>query len=171
MKKMYAYTKMIMAAMVMMLAFTSCDEDAALAYDLEGVWQGSIVGEYYHHRYGDNDYDTEIMFSQRGSWYNGGTGYEIDRNYRTGRYTKNYFEWSVSRGRIYLRYDDGSEVVIRDFETYWMGHKMRFRGYFDDRYTGEALASFNLVKVESPNETYDYFYRRQAPAMDENEEE
>ena len=171
MKKMYAYTKMFMAMMAVMLAFTSCDEDAALAYDLEGVWQGSIVGEYYSYRgYAtDDEYDTEIMFEQNGSWMNGGSGYEIDYNYHTRRYTKAYFTWSVKRGRIHMHYDDGTHVVIRDFETYWFHNRMRFKGYFDDAKTGRPLASFNLVKVDSPDDYYETYYSRQA--KDFNEEE
>ena len=163
---MYAYMKMMLVAMAAMLVFTSCDDDAALAYDLDGVWQGTIVGNYYNYRRGSNDYDTEIMFRQRGSWGSGGTGYEIDRNWRTGRYTKNYFNWTVHNGRIYIDYDDGFHVIIRDFETYTMGGHLRFRGYFDDYDTGEQLASFNLIKVESRDDYYDYYYsRRQAPEL------
>ena len=166
---MYAYTKMIMATMAVMLAFTSCDEDAALAYDLEGVWQGTIIGDYYSYRGYEvsDEYDTEIMFDQDGSWLKGGQGYEIDYNLRTHRSTKVYFRWSVKRGRIHLHYDDGAHVVIRDFETYWVGSRMRFKGYFDDAETGRPLASFNLIKVDSPD---DYFDSRQAPAFNTEEE-
>lgn len=166
---MYAYTKMIMATMAVMLAFTSCDEDAALAYDLEGVWQGTIIGDYYSYRGYEvsDEYDTEIMFDQDGSWLKGGQGYEIDYNLRTHRSTKVYFRWSVKRGRIHLHYDDGAHVVIRDFETYWVGSRMRFKGYFDDAESGRPLASFNLIKVDSPD---DYFDSRQAPAFNTEEE-
>lgn len=165
---MYAYTKMFMAMMAVMLAFTSCDEDAALAYDLEGVWQGTITGEYYTYRgYVDEDYDTEIMFEQNGSWLNGGTGYEIDYSYSTRRYNKVLFTWHVKNGRIHLHYDDGTHVVIRDFETYWVGSRMRFKGYFDDAETGRPLASFNLIKVDSPD---DYFDSRQSPSFNNEEE-
>lgn len=161
MKTMYAYTKMILMATVAILTLTGCDNDAALAYDLDGVWQGTIYGDYYSYRRGSNDYDTEIMFHQYGAWGSGGNGYEIDRNRRTGRYTKNYFEWSVRNGRIHIAYDDGYHIVIRDFDTYWRGGLMRFRGYFDDYDTGEQLASFDLVKVESSSDYYDYYYTRQ----------
>jgi len=166
---MYAYTKMIMATMAVMLAFTSCDEDAALAYDLEGVWQGTIIGDYYSYRGYEvsDEYDTEIMFDQDGSWLKGGQGYEIDYNLRTHRSTKVYFRWSVKRGRIHLHYDDGAHVVIRDFETYWVGSRMRFKGYFDDAETGRPLASFNLIKVDSPD---DYFDSRQSPSFNNEEE-
>ena len=158
-----------MATMAVMLAFTSCDEDAALAYDLEGVWQGTIIGDYYSYRGYEvsDEYDTEIMFDQDGSWLKGGQGYEIDYNLRTHRSTKVYFRWSVKRGRIHLHYDDGAHVVIRDFETYWVGSRMRFKGYFDDAETGRPLASFNLIKVDSPD---DYFDSRQAPAFNTEEE-
>jgi len=166
---MYVYTKMIMATMAVMLAFTSCDEDAALAYDLEGVWQGTIIGDYYSYRGYEvsDEYDTEIMFDQDGSWLKGGQGYEIDYNLRTHRSTKVYFRWSVKRGRIHLHYDDGAHVVIRDFETYWVGSRMRFKGYFDDAETGRPLASFNLIKVDSPD---DYFDSRQSPSFNNEEE-
>lgn len=164
MKKIYTYTKLTLIALVALTAFTSCDEDVSLAYDLDGVWQGTITGNYYSYRRGSNDYDTEIMFHQTGVWGSGGTGYEIDRNIGTGRYTKNYFDWSVKGGRIYLDYDDGFCIIIRDYETYWVGGRMRFRGYFDDYDTGEQLASFNLVKVESSSDYYDRYYQKQEAA-------
>ena len=41
---------------------------------------------------------------------------------------------------------------------------MRFRGYFDDYDTGEQLAAFNLVKVESSSDYYDRYYQKQEAA-------
>ena len=162
MKKMYYYTKMIVVAMIAMMAFTSCDEDTDLAYNLEGVWEGTITGNYYSYRgYTTNDYDTQIMFKQAGSWGSGGTGYETDYHRESRRYTKVFFDWTVRDGRIYLHYEDGVYVVIRDFETYWAMSRMRFRGYFDNYDTGEQLAAFNLIKVESPDDYYDGNYSRQ----------
>ena len=151
---MFTYTKAMFFALLAMTAFTSCDSDTMLAYDLDGVWEGTINGDYYSNHYGGyNDYDTQIMFHQRGAWGSGGTGYEIDRDNTTGRYTRSNFDWTVRNGRIYLSYDDGYDVIIRDYETYTMGNAMRFRGYFDDYRTGEQLASFNLIKV---SERYSY---------------
>jgi len=158
---MYAYTKMLFVALTAAVMLTGCDSDTSLAMDLDGVWQGEILGNYYSYRRGSNDYDTEIMFRQNGVFSNGGTGYEIDRNFATGRYTKNYFDWSVNGGRIYLHYDDGYRVIIRDYDTYWMGGRLRFRGYFDNYDTGEQMASFNLVKVESSSDYYDRYYQMQ----------
>lgn len=155
MKKIYTNIAVALMAVLTITAFTSCDSDVDLAYDLDGIWQGTIVGNYYYDRYGTTytDYDTEICFYQDGSFSRGGTGYEIDRDNTTGRYTRSNFDWTVRNGRIYLSYDDGYDVIIRDYETYTMGNAMRFRGYFEDYRTGEQLASFNLIKV---SERYSY---------------
>ena len=155
MKKIYTNIAVALMAVLTMTGFTSCDSDVDLAYDLDGIWQGTIVGNYYYDRYGTTytDYDTEICFYQDGSFSRGGTGYEIDRDNTTGRYTRSNFDWTVRNGRIYLSYDDGYDVIIRDYETYTMGNAMRFRGYFEDYRTGEQLASFNLIKV---SERYSY---------------
>ena len=121
MKTIFTYTKMMFILVMTVMTLASCDEDRDLAYDLEGVWQGTITGNYYSYRgYASNDYDTEIMFRQPDSWSKGGDGYEIDYNYETRRYTKVYFDWVVRDGKIILRYDDGQKVIIRDFETYYV---------------------------------------------------
>ena len=155
MKKIYTHIAVALMAVLTMTAFTSCDKDSEIAYDLDGIWQGTIVGNYYSSRYGATrtDYDTEIRFYQNGAFSRGGTGYEIDRENWTGYTTRFDFDWKVRDERIYITYDDGFQVVIRDWETYYMGNTMRFRGYFEDYHTGEQLASFNLIKV---SERYSY---------------
>lgn len=130
------------------LAFTSCDDDIDVAYDLNGIWQGTIEGNYYYDRYGNNEgWDTEIEFVQHGDFASGGYGYEVDYSWRTGRGYSSSFNWEVRNGRIHMLYDDGYHIVVRDYEFYYVGNGQRFRGYFDDYDTGETLASFNLVKV------------------------
>lgn len=132
---------------------TACDsddiEDMDQAYDMNGIWQGTIEGNYYYDRYqsSDNSWDTEIQFVQDGDFSNGGYGVEEDYSYTTGRVSRSQFYWEVRNGKILLDYDDGYRVIIRDYELYSVGSGMRFRGYFDDHDTGEQLASFNLVKV------------------------
>lgn len=155
MKKFYTNIAVALMAVFTMTALTSCDRDSDIAYDLDGIWQGTIIGNYYADRYGTTrtDYDTEIRFYQDGVFSRGGTGYEIDRESWTGRISQFDFEWRVRDGRIYITYDDGYRVVIRDWETYYVNNTMRFRGYFDDYETGEQMASFNLVKVA---ERYSY---------------
>lgn len=149
MKKFYTNIAVALMAVLTMTAFTSCDEDADIAYDLDGIWQGTIIGDFYSDRYGTTrtDYDTEICFYQSSTFSRSGTGYEIDRESWSGHISEFDFDWTVNNGRIYISYSDGYKIVIRDWETYYMGNTMRFRGYFEDYYTGETVASFNLIKV------------------------
>lgn len=148
MKKIYSYTVMALMTALMMTTLTSCDKDVSLAYDLDGIWSGTIIGDYYYDRYHSREtvYDTEIRFDQRGDFSRGGTGYQVD--YYHGRlYREFYFEWKVRDQRIYIYYDDGYDVVIRDYELYDVGSTSHFRGYFDDTYDGTPTASFDLVKI------------------------
>ena len=46
MKKIYDYTRFMLMALVTMVAFSSCDEDSDIAYDLDGAWSGTVVGDY-----------------------------------------------------------------------------------------------------------------------------
>lgn len=129
--------------------FTACDEDAEKAYDLNGIWEGTINGQYYYDRYQSNEsWDTEICFVQDGDFSRGGYGTERDYSNNSSYYTENDFDWEVSNGRIYLYYDDGYEVVIDDYDIYSRGNSLRFRGYFVNNKTGESLASFDLIKTE-----------------------
>lgn len=157
MKKIFTYTLMLLMAAV---TFTSCepDPDADLAYDIAGVWQGSIDGNFYINRYRSNSYDTEISFTRRDMY--GGTGYEVDYNLDTRRYSYIDFDWTVRNNRIIIDYHDGYSVIVRDYEVYSMRGALRFRGYFDDYDTREELAHFNLVKVEDQNDSYYMRYSR-----------
>ena len=149
MKKFYTNTMMALMGALMMTTLTSCDKDTMLAWDLDGLWSGTIVGDYYYDRYHSREtvYDTEIYFYQNGEFSKGGTGYQIDRNRETRRYTRYDFDWRVKNQKIYIYYDDNYEVVIRDYEIYDVGRTSHFRGYLDDAYDGSQLASFDLVKV------------------------
>ena len=149
MNKTSHYLKTIVLSLVAVLAMASCtDDDTQQAYDLDGYWQGSIMGNYYADRFHSSDnWDTEIWFVQDGDLSSGGYGRERDYNMLTGYAYEVDFLWEVHNGRIYIDYDDGYSVVIRDYELYYVGSGQRFRGYFDDPWTGETLASFNLVKI------------------------
>ena len=148
MTRIYSYITMLLAA-VATLTLTSChDDDADQAYDLNGVWEGTIQGNYYEDRFHSNDYDTEIRFVQEGVFSRGGYGVEIDypRDWRKPTVEVG-FDWEVRNGKIYLDYEDGYHVIIRDYDMYSRNNRMRFRGYFDDYRTGETLASFDLLKT------------------------
>lgn len=141
---------MCMFALMTALSLMSCDDDADLAYDLNGIWEGTIQGEYYYNRHHSRAtrWETQIQFVQDGDFSRGGYGVEFDYNYDTGYGSWSEFDWKVRDGRIYIYYySDDYEVVIRDYELYTMLGTPRFRGYFVDRYTGEDMAAFTLVKT------------------------
>ena len=147
MKTMIERIGLMMMVLLSALALTSCDEDTETAYDLDGIWQGTINGNYYQDRYGYTEsWDTEIRFYQNGDFSRGGSGEERDWDYR-GKCYSSRFDWKVRNGRIYLYYDDGYNIVIDRYDLYWRSNTQRFRGYFEDFDTGDQLASFDLVKV------------------------
>ena len=147
MKTMIERIGLMMMVLLSALTLTSCDEDTETAYDLDGIWQGTINGNYYQDRYGYTEsWDTEIRFYQNGDFSRGGSGEEHDWDYR-GKCYSSRFDWKVRNGRIYLYYDDGYNIVIDRYDLYWRSNTQRFRGYFEDFDTGDQLASFDLVKV------------------------
>ena len=164
MKKLYSQAATLLLALTALLTLNSCDKDTMLAYDLDGIWEGSVASKFFSYRYGQaTEYtDVEICFSQSGAWEAGGTGYEIDW-YGRNSY-KSYFRWSVRNGRIYIDYDDTHyTVVVRDFDIGYHGGREYFNGYFDRYDTGEELAHFSLRKIVSGN-SYRYadpYYARE----------
>ena len=147
MKTMIERIGLMMMVLLSALTLTSCDEDTETAYDLDGIWQGTMNGNYYQDRYGYTEsWDTEIRFYQDGDFSRGGSGEERDWDYR-GKCYSSRFNWKVRNGRIYLYYDDGYNIVIDRYDLYWRSNTQRFRGYFEDFDTGDQLASFDLVKV------------------------
>ena len=116
MQKTRHYIKTIAIAIVAMATMSGCtDDDTQQAYDLNGYWQGSIQGDYYSDRYGGGDsWDTEIWFVQDGDFSNGGYGREIDYARYSGIVSDVEFVWEVRNGRIYIDYDDGYRIIIRD---------------------------------------------------------
>ena len=147
MKTMIERIGLMMMVLLSALTLTSCDEDTETAYDLDGIWQGTINGNYYQDRYGYTEsWDTEIRFYQNGDFSRGGSGEERDWDYR-GKCYSSRFDWKVRNGRIYLYYDDGYNIVIDRYDLYWRSNTQRFRGYFEDFDTGDQLASFDLWKV------------------------
>lgn len=131
------------------LTMTSCDEDTETAYDLDGIWSGTIVGSYYEDRHGNitqDVWETDIQFVQDGDFSRGGWGRERDWQ---GRHLVSdvNFDWKVRNGRIYIHFYDGYDVVIRDYDLYYTGNTLRFRGYFESPDGRTDLGAFNLVKV------------------------
>ncbi len=148
MRKTKHFAALLLLFVMSMFTLSSCtNSDMDQAYDLSGYWQGTIYGNYYSNRYHNtNIYDTEILFVQDGAFSNGGTGVERDYD-RYGLVNECGFEWEVVNGYIYLYYNDGYRIIIRQYELYSRGYSQRFRGSFDEYYTGEQLATFDLIKT------------------------
>lgn len=144
MKKIYTILALALVGCMPWL-LTSCEsEDEQIVYNLEGIWRGQIQSTYYYNRYGrTTEYtDTQIEFNHDSYGYARGRGREVDySSYGYGEVV--YFNYTVRNGEIYLDYDDGSHIIIYNWEMY--GNT--FRGEFHDYRTGEYLASFSLYRV------------------------
>lgn len=181
MKKFFTYTKALLIAMMAVMTFTSCEEDDA--YDAEtlvhGYWQG-YLGVYYSNRWhvSGTEYATEMHFTNKGSYYTSGRGYEVD--YDTRNPYKNYayctFKWFIVDGEITLIYDDDmwNPVYISHYSLY----SSRFRGQINDG-SGRNI-QFDFDNVSSSNwddrfsgygRHYDgsFYYSRQS-CLDDDEQ-
>lgn len=125
-----------------MLSLTSCDDDK-IARSLDGIWEGEVSTAYFNYRGNSSQY-VDIQFYADPSQYAKGDGIERDYSNTTGTYTECGFRFEVKNSRIYLYYDDGYDVMIRNYELL-DGH---FSGEFLDRY-GNYLASFDLYRVDN----------------------
>lgn len=173
MKRFCNYLTFVVMLMATAVSMTSCDDDDAdQAYDMNGIWQGIIQGSYYVDRFHNNDYDTEIQFVQEGVFAHGGYGLETDYPHdRHKPFVQVGFDWTVRDGKIYLEYDDGYRVIIRDYELYSVGRSAHFRGYFDNYDTGETMASFDLVKISDATDlSYAKKHRTDFSAEEDEEE-
>ena len=145
MKRIFTQFTMVMMTLVMAMTMTSCDEDVDQAYDLNGTWEGWIRTTRMSDRFNNytEDWETTIIFEQDGDFSRGGYGIEYDYSPRGNRHV-NEFEWQVRNGRIYIYYDDGTDIVIDHYSQ----TSNRFSGIFCDARTFEDVASFQLIKTD-----------------------
>lgn len=145
-------------ALLTLTLFTACDEDHAIAYDLEGQWQGDF-GMYYEYEshgriYRYDSYDTDIRFVPSSSFSTHGYGYQIDW-YTAGPYDymSMQFEWQARNGAIYLHYpyNPDWDAVIYDY---------RLNDYYFSGYFGDTRIHFSLRKIDGYYDwdAYDYTY-------------
>ena len=157
MKKLSILLSMLLFA-TMTITFTSCDDDADIAYTLEGTWQGNM---YMSSSYSGRTYDatsSEVCFSQDPYAYSSGTGYWVDYYSNAPRdYLAYHITLTVRNRIIYVHfYEDGSDIEIRDYRL----SDNRFTGRI---YMGDSFVDFSLRHVSSPNWNdygwgYDYWY-------------
>lgn len=132
------------------VSFTACDDDAEVAYLLEGAWEGNmhVYSWYDGHEYVATHSEIEFY---RG--YDSGTGVWVDYydNAPWGYYVANHITWRVRNQNIYIHFvEEGTDAVIYDYSLnggYFMGEL---------EVEGGDKAYFRLSKTYSPN--WDDYY-------------
>ena len=160
MKKLY--TTLMMAMMgLMTLSFTSCETDEQIAYDLEGTWVGNMS---IADAYGESYVESEITFLRYSNSYTEGNGIWADyygpRDYEVYR-----FEWYVDFGTIYIRFDDGARVEIRNYSL----TANRFDGRFWDGYKEVSFGLYNSTRRSADYYNWGGSYYRTRGAADSTE--
>ena len=166
------HTLMTMVAIAMLsFTVTSCDEDEAIAYTLEGTWKGDVHvrsswdNHYYYATY------SYVYFDRDPYTYSSGTGswvdYYSDAPYD---YIANHIEWTVRNRAIIVYFvEDDYKATIYDYSL----SEHYFDGYI---YTYDnKKVSFHLTKIASPNwsnyryGTYwnDYYYAKKNDFVEE----
>jgi hypothetical protein len=136
------------AVAISAMTFTSCDDDADVAYLLEGAWSGNM---YVHSSYNGHIYDatyTEIEFFRD---YDSGDGVWIDYySNAPWDYVANHITWRVVDQNIYIHFvEDGVNAVIYDYSIDYVHGEKRFTGYIEIE--GGDYADFSLTQIASPN--------------------
>lgn len=161
--KKFTYLFSLVLLLMSGFVFTSCDDDAEVAYKLEGVWRGNM---YVQHEYNGQTYDaiySVIEFVRDSYNYDSGYGYWVDYyngSYWGRNYVANHFDWTVTNGviKIYFR-EEHSTIWI---ENYHLGHRY-FNGVI---YDGSARVEFELEHTSRPNWDDYYYYGYYAPKQD-----
>jgi hypothetical protein len=154
MKKIFT---LALLAVTVLVTLSSCRDDE-IAEDLAGIWEGEVAQAYFLNRYSTAvDYQSvDIEFYKNPYRYAQGDGIEYDyTGYdRHGNcyYYVSRFVYEVRNGRIYMDYDDRTRVVISRYSL----SGSRFSGTFNDYYSGEYLADFDLYRVDG------YYYNTHA---------
>jgi hypothetical protein len=88
-----------------------------------------------------------IEFSRQG--YSDGYGMEYDYQGNSGAYIDCPFTFKVTNGTIFMEYDDGSRVAIRNYsltDTHFSGDFYEWVGNYS---IGSYIAHFDFYKVTS----------------------
>lgn len=148
--------KIASCLLIVLFALTlhSCEDDE-IAQQLDGIWEGQVASTYFSHRFGEQtEYQyVDIEFYADPYKYAKGAGMEYDYYGYSNAYSKCAFSFEVRNGIIYLDYDDGTSVAIRNYRL----NGSRFSGEFIDYWSGDYLASFDFTKVS--NWRYNRSYR------------
>jgi len=146
MKKIYAYTKTLLLALLAMTTMNSCEtDDHYLAEQLmDRDWQG-YLGAYYQDRWSlsGEEYRTVMRFVSHDTYATSGRGYELD--YRVNSWRDDYayctFKWFIVDGEITLIYDDDQWTPIYIIDYRLTG--TTFDGYIYDGSGRKIVFEFN----------------------------
>ena len=113
MKKIYTNIAVALMTVLTITAFTSCESDEQIAYDLSGEWEGYMGESYYDHWGYENyaEYYTVMRFYRNGSssyryGATKGEGEQIDYvNGSRYRPYNRYFTWEGDWGTIYITFN------------------------------------------------------------------
>ena len=140
MKRLYTLGMLALVAL-MSLTFTSCDDDANVAYYLDGTWRGNM---YVNSTYDGVTYTSTYSVITFNAGYNSGSGYWVDY-YTNGHwgsrdYVANHIYWKVRDRNIYIHFvEENTDVVIYNYS---LGDSY-FSGQVD---AGGSYADFHLSK-------------------------
>lgn len=142
----------IALALFTLMSVTSCQsKDERLAYYLDGIWEGYIIGN-------GKTYEATIEFVQEGFYDAYGYGYEWDTGWSHGRTKRTYFEWYVQNRNIFIHYEDMAygTYIVMDYDRLprSTAEGVTLNGAFIDDYTGEWLADFRLRKMYNHENYY-----------------
>ncbi len=126
------------------MTLTSCNEDAEVAYHLEGAWKGNM---HVYSSWNGREYAATYSEIEFYSGYDSGTGVWVDYySNAPWDYVANHIRWYVSNGAIYIHFvEEGTDAVIYDYQlgTY------RFTGLLE--VVDGDYANFSLEHISSPN--------------------
>lgn len=161
---------MMMAMLMTMFTFTSCetDDEVIADYLTYGNWEG-YLGTYYENRWGeyvqDGEFHTVWRFIpsayDRYGYATSGYGDEVDYSTRRRNdYARCSFRWEVRNGNIYIEYDDPDWNPVKiDWRDYSIS-RSHFHGTMYDWDNRAYTFDLENARWDWDYYTYDRYWAR-----------
>lgn len=109
--KTYKNYALMLAALIAMLCFSSCESDEERGFDISGMYGKTWWGDMgFEDRYGETLY-SYITFTS-GASSDHGVGIDEQCYYDDEPYSTYRFDWEIRDGWLYLYYSDGYKFII-----------------------------------------------------------